>query len=118
MIDRKWLRLRRNPLISRCLPPIAQRLGDLDSADLAGAGEVGDGAGDAQDALKASGGQAHRGCRVGEGLSTWFVGGSDAVEKLAVGLRVRARAGAVAAVRLNLTGARDTAGDFSAPFGR
>ena len=74
----------------------------MDSADLLGAGEVGDGAGDAEHAVEAARGEAHRRGGIGEELAAGLVGRRDPVEQLAVGLGVGARTVAVVAIGLDL----------------
>ena len=81
----------RRGLVARRLAAVAERLGDVDPADLLGAGEVGDGSGDAQHAVEAARRQAHRRRRVGEQLAPRLVGRRDPVEQFAVGLGVGAR---------------------------
>ena len=55
-------------LVAGRLATIAERLGDVDSADLIGTGKVGDRPRHPHDPVEAAGRQAHRGRRVGEQL--------------------------------------------------
>src|SRR6059058_6071186 len=81
----------RNPSIPRRLPSVAKRFSNMDSTDLLGAGEVGDGAGDAQHPVEAARGQAHRRGGIGEQLAAGLIRGCDLIEQLAICLGVRAR---------------------------
>src|SRR5207237_6176605 len=99
------------------LAAIAKRLGNMDAADLLGAGEVGDRAGDAQDAVEAAGRQAHCGSSVGEKLAAGVVGRRDLIEEFAIGFGISARTVTVEAFRLDLAGSGDAAGDFGTTFG-
>ena len=75
-------------LVPGRLTAVAERLGDVNATDLSGAGEVGDGPGDAEDAMEASRREPHRGRRVREQLAARLVGRRDLVEQFAVGLGV------------------------------
>ena len=90
----------------------------MDSPDLLGAGEVGDGAGDAEHAMEAAGREAHRRGGVGEELAAGLVRRRDLVEQLAVGLGVGTRAVAIVALGLELPRGGDPAPDFGAALGR
>src|SRR5690349_1579130 len=102
------------PSIARRLPSIAERFGDMNAADLLGAGKIGDGAGDAQHAMEASRREPHRGRGVREQLAPWLIGCRDAVQQFAVGLCIGARTMAIVAVGLDLAGGGNAASDLGA----
>jgi hypothetical protein len=90
----------------------------MDSANLLGSRKISDGAGDAQDTVEAAGREPHRRGCICEELAAGLVGRCDLVEKLAVGLGVRARSMTVVAICLDLPSGCDAAGDLGAAFGR
>ena len=110
--------LHRNRSVARRLPPIAERLGDMDAADLLGTGEIGDRPSNAKHAVEAARGEAHRRRGVGEELSPWLIWRRHAVEKLAVGLGVRPRSVPVVAIRLQLPSGCDPSGYLPAALRR
>lgn len=74
----------------------------MDSSDLLRPGQVGDGPRNSKHPMKASRGQAHGSCRVGEKLPPGLIRRSDTFQHFAVRLRVRPHARAVVAVGLEL----------------
>src|SRR3546814_19772817 len=62
--------------------PVAERFGHVDPADILGAGEVGDGAGDAKHAMVAARGKPHRRRGIGEQFPAGIVRGRDRVEQI------------------------------------
>ena len=78
-------------LVARRLPPVAERLRDVDSADLLSAGEVGDGAGDAEHAVEAACRKPHRRGSVGEQLAPRIIRRRHLVEQFAIGFGIRSR---------------------------
>lgn len=96
---------------------VRQRFGDVDAADSLCAGEVGDGAGDAQDAVVAAGGEAHGVGGVGQELDPAGIGLRDGVEQFALRLGIGAHALAVVALSLDRTRFRDARRDVGTAFG-
>ena len=89
----------------------------MDSADLLGAREIGDGTRDPKHTMKAAGRQPHRRGCVRQQPASQFVGRCHLTEQFAVGLCVGARAMAVVAVRLDLARRSDTTRDLGATLG-
>lgn len=98
------------------MPTVAERLGDVDAADLIGARKVRDGSRNTKNAMEAACRQAHCGCSVGKQLASCVVRRRDLIEKLTIRLGVRARSMAIVAVGLDLPGNGDTRRDFGASF--
>src|SRR4051794_39284224 len=84
----------------RRLPAIAERLRHMHPPDILGPREVGDGAGDAEDAVEAAGGEAHRFGGLAHQAAAGLVGGGDGIEEVAVGFGVGADAVRLVAVGL------------------
>ena len=105
-------------LVARRLAPVAERFGDMDPADLLGPGEIGDRAGDAEDAVEAARRKPHRRRGIGEELAPRLVGRRDLVEQLAVGFGIGARPVAVVALGLDCARGGDPARDLGAALRR
>ena len=90
----------------------------MDSSDLLGPGQVGNGACDAKHPMKAASGQPHCRRRIGEQLASRIVGGCNFLQNLAIRLRIRSNARAVVAIGLQLTGGRNPASNLGAALGR
>ena len=90
-----------NDSIPRRLPSIAERLRDMNPADLACAGKIGDCAGDPKDSVESARRKTHRRGGVGEQLTARLVGRGHFVQQLAVRFGVGPDATAVVALRLD-----------------
>ena len=91
----------------------------MDAADRVLAGEIGDGAGDAEDPGIAAGRKLHRGGGLGEELTAGFVRRGENIERIAIELRICAGApGVDCAAGLAGAGGGDAGGNLVRAFGR
>jgi hypothetical protein len=105
-------------LIARGLPPVTQRLGHVDPANLLRTRKVRDRSSDPKHPVEASRGQPHGCSSVRQKLPPGLIRGRCAVEHLPLGLRIRPHTGAVVTVRLHLPCKGYSAGHLGAAFGR
>src|SRR5207253_9204589 len=79
--------------------------------------KVGDGSGDAEDAVEAAGGEAHCFGGLGEEAAAGIVGGGDFVQEVAVCLGVGSDGVGGVAAGLDFAGGADALADFGGAFG-
>ncbi len=94
------------------LPSIAERFSDVDAPYPFAARQIGDRAGDAEDAGVAARRQPHCLCGLGEELAACIVGRGDRFQHGAVGFGIRPRRNISIARRLDGAGGGDAGSDF------
>lgn len=104
--------------VPRCLATVAQCFGDVNSSDLLGPREIGDGAGHAQHPVETPGAEPHRGGGVGQEPAAGFVRRRDLVEQFAVRLGIGADAVPGIALSLQIAGPSNPRRDLGAAFRR
>ena len=100
------------------LPPVAQRLGDVDAPDALCAREIGDGSRHAQGSRVTSRGQPHGSRGLHQQCTPRLVRPGEGLQRIAFEFRIGARTASVRPAGLYRTGAGHAGADLAASLGR